>query len=76
MDEDEDAHFRAGQLMGRMQTLREVMARLIDTPMDDSNPKAVLETLATRHHDLFVWIGQTLQECETEVELQRREGAA
>lgn len=73
MDEDEDPQFRAGQVMGRMQTLREVIARLGTTPMDDATPQAILETLAARHHDLFVWIEQTLQECETEMTLLEQE---
>lgn len=34
MDDGDDVHFRAGPLMGRMQTLEEVMARLNATPMD------------------------------------------
>lgn len=73
MDEDDDSQFRAGQLMGRMQTLREVMARLGSSPMDDATPQAILETLAVRHHDLFVWIGQTVAECEAEAEVLRLE---
>jgi hypothetical protein len=59
--------------MGRMQALREVMARLGSTPIDDDSPQAILEALAVRHLDLFVWMGQTLRECETEMTLLEHE---
>jgi hypothetical protein len=59
-----------------MQTLKEVMARLNETPMDDTSSQAIFETLATRHLALGEWIRQTIHECETELAVLGLESGA
>lgn len=74
--EEDDEQFRGGQLLGRMQTLREIMDRLdrgkVKT-IDPADPLAIFDDIEARHHDLHRWLMQAVQECEAEMELFRHE---
>jgi len=72
MNED-DLQFCAGQLRGRMQTLREVMTRLNATRLKGADRLSIFASITARHHSLHEWVGQTLQECATEVALLKFE---
>lgn len=73
MNED-DLQFRAGQLRGRMQTLREVMTRLNATRLIGADRLSIFASITARHHGLHEWVRQTLQECATEAALLKLEG--
>ncbi|EGF96767.1 hypothetical protein [Brevundimonas diminuta] len=76
MDEDDirdDPNYRFGVIMGRMQTLTDIMALFAQGDAADDDLPGQLRDIVRRQETISRWMDQTKAECDAEAEMLHAE---
>lgn len=76
MDEEDiqnDPSYRFGVIMGRMQTLTDIMALFAQGEADEGNLLGMMQDMAERQAAIGEWLDQARAECDAEAAMLHQE---
>lgn len=76
MDEEDiqnDPNYRFGVIMGRMQTLTDILALFAQGEADEGNLLGMMQDMAERQAAIGKWLDQARAECDAEAEMLHQE---